>query len=157
MDAAGTSTAGNVVSLDDYRHARLEQDDPKVQNTSAMRLVVVEWRIRPDREAEFLDYWSQREVVPERDGLIGEFLSRVDLSMPTPWITWALDPRCTTFINVGLWSSGEAFREQIGYAINDARPLQPFEAERRRRIVLAPERWRAGGTHLPQSEHPFVS
>ena len=157
MEAAGISTPGNVVSLDAYRRARDEQDDASTQTTSAMRLVIVEWRIRSDREDEFLDYWSRREVVPERDGLIGEFLSRVDLSMPTPWITWALDPTCTTFINVGLWSSGDAFREQIGYTIDDTRPMQPFEAERRRRIVLAPERWRAGGTHLPQSEHPFVS
>ena len=156
MKAAETPD-GRVVSLDAYRRRQQAEPAPMVQTTSTMRLVVVEWRIKPDHEAEFLDYWSQREVVPERHGLIGEFLSQVDLSMPSPWITWALDPDCTTYINVGLWSSGAAFREQIGYMINDAQPMQPFEAERRRRIVLAPERWRAGGTDLPQSEHPSVS
>ena len=48
------------------------------QNTTAMRIVLIEWRIKKGEEEQFLEYWSKRVPVPDRSGLIGEFLSRVE-------------------------------------------------------------------------------
>lgn len=151
-----TSQQSNVIPFAEPRKRRPRRAEADVQATADMRIVLVEWRIKPGREAEFLDYWSRREVVPERDGLIGEFLSRVDPTYGSPWVTWSLDPRWTTFVNVGLWRNGDEFHDQIGYKIVDARPSMSFEAERRRRILVAPERWRCGGTPLPVSAHAQV-
>jgi heme-degrading monooxygenase HmoA len=125
--------------------------------TAAMRIVLVEWRIRKGHEDEFLDYWSSRATVRDRTGLIGEFLSCVEDPNEYPWMIWELDERWTTFVNVGLWRQGADFQEQIGRFIDDTRPLMTFEAERRRRVFVAPERWRMGGTVLPASEHMHVN
>ena len=118
-------------------------------DTTAMRIVLVEWRIRKGEEEQFLEYWSKRVIVQDRSGLIGEFLSRVESRQQYPWITWELDERWTTFVNVGLWREASDFEEQIGRYMNEARPPMAFEAERRRRVLVAPERWRMGGTGLP--------
>ena len=157
MIAANQCRASNVIPFRRPLATRDRGADNAVQATSDMRIVLVEWRIRPGREKEFLDYWSRREVVPERDGLIGEFLNRVDTASQSPWVTWPLDPRWTTFVNVGLWRNAEDFHEQIGYKINDETLALPFEAERRRRIFVAPERWRSGNAALPLSDHAQVS
>jgi hypothetical protein len=127
------------------------------QATAAMRIILVEWRIRKDHEDEFLEYWSSRATVADRSGLIGEFLSRVESRNEYPWIVWELDERWTTFVNVGLWREGAEFQQQVGRFIDDARPPMAFEAERRRRVLVAPERWRTGGTALPVSEHQLVN
>lgn len=127
------------------------------QATAAMRIVLVEWRIKKDREDEFLEYWSTRATVQDRSGLIGEFLSRVESRDEYPWMAWDLDERWSTFVNVGLWREGADFQEQIGRFLDTARPAMAFEAERRRRVLVAPERWRTGGTALPVSEHQLVN
>src|SRR3954462_12943015 len=44
------------------------------------------------------------------------------------------------------------FEGQIGKFIDNSRPPQDFEAERRTRVFLAPERWRIGATALPGSD-----
>jgi hypothetical protein len=116
------------------------------------RIVVVEWKIKKGREAEFLDYWSTRSTIPDRSGLIGEFLSGVEDRDRFPWINWTLDDRWTTFYNVGLWRDSADFEGQIGKFIDNSRPPQDFEAERRTRVFLAPERWRIGATALPGSD-----
>ena len=129
---------------------------PAAQATAAMRIVLVEWRIEKGREDEFLEYWSGRATVPDRSGLIGEFLSRVEDRAEYPWMVWELDEHWTTFVNVGLWREGADFQEQIGRFIDDTRPAMAFEAAQRRRVFVAPERWRTGGTALPVSEHNHV-
>ena len=43
-----------------------------------LRIVVVHWKIKPGREAEFLDYWSTRSVVGDRSGLVSDYLSSVE-------------------------------------------------------------------------------
>jgi len=126
------------------------------QNTTAMRIVLIEWRIKKGEEEQFLEYWSKRVPVPDRSGLIGEFLSRVECQEQYPWITWELDERWTTFVNVGLWRGASDFEEQIGRYIDDTRPPMVFEAARRRRVLVAPERWRMGGTGLSISAHEQV-
>jgi hypothetical protein len=129
---------------------------PAAQATAAMRIVLVEWRIRKGHEDEFLEYWSRRATVPDRSGLIGEFLSRVEDQNEFPWMTWELDERWTTFVNVGLWRQGADFEKQVGRFIDKSRPPMEFEAESRRGVFVAPERWRTGGTALPASEHNRV-
>lgn len=120
------------------------------------RIVLVEWRIKKGREQEFLDYWSTRATVADRSGLVGEFLSRVEDRTQFPWMVWNLDPRWTTYVNVGIWRSGADFQEQIGRFIDNSRPPLAFEAQRRRRVLVAPERWRTGATPLPFFSHPDV-
>ena len=126
------------------------------QDATAMRIVLIEWRIRKGQEEQFLEYWSTRAVVQDRSGLIGEFLSRVESQQQYPWITWEVDERWTTFVNVGLWREASNFEEQIGRYMEDTRPPMAFEAARRRRVMLAPERWRTGGTNLPNVSHDLV-
>jgi hypothetical protein len=121
-----------------------------------MRIVLIEWRIRKGQEEQFLEYWSKRAVVQDRSGLIAEFLSRVESPQQYPWITWELDECWTTFVNVGLWREASDFEEQIGRYMDDTRPPLAFEAERRRRVLVAPERWRTGGTNLPNVSHDLV-
>jgi hypothetical protein len=121
-------------------------------NPFRTRIVVVEWKIKKGREAEFLDYWSTRSTIPDRSGLIGEFLSGVEDRDRFPWINWSLDDRWTTFYNVGLWRDSLDFEGQVGRFIDNSRPPQDFEAARRTRVFLAPERWRVGATALPVSD-----
>lgn len=125
-------------------------------DASAMRIILVEWRIKKGMETEFLEYWSTRSTIPNRSGLVGEFLSRVESTDAYPWMVWSLDDRWTTFVNVGFWRAGEDFQDQVGRFIDNSRPPLPFEADRRRRVLVAPERWRVGGTPLPLNDHQGV-
>ncbi len=125
--------------------------------TAPLRIVVVHWKIKPGHEAEFLDYWGTRSVVEDRSGLVGEYLSSIESRERAPWITWqTLNPAYTSYFNVGIWRDVEAFQSQIGRFIDNSRPPLPFEAERRERIFLVPERWRAGRTPLPTVDPPGV-
>jgi hypothetical protein len=126
------------------------------QEQTSTRIVLVEWRIKKGREAEFLEYWSKRSTIPDRSGLVGEFLSRVDDQKQFPWMVWNLDRRWTTYVNVGFWRSGADFQEQIGRFIDNSKPPQAFEAQKRRRVLVAPERWRIGASPLLLSDHPSV-
>jgi hypothetical protein len=126
------------------------------QDTTATRIILVEWRIKKGREAEFLEYWSTRATIEDRTGLVGEFLSRVEDQNQFPWMVWNLDPAWTTFVNVGFWRNGADFQQQIGRFIDNSRPPLAFEADKRRRVLVAPERWRIGATPLISSDHPGV-
>ena len=111
------------------------------------RIVVVEWKIKPGQECDFLNYWATRSTVPDRSGLVAEFLSEVDQK---PWIRWTLEDNATTYYNVGIWKTGDAFQDQIGKFIDNNRPPLGFEAAKRGRIFLAPERWRIGQALMPR-------
>ena len=126
------------------------------RDTASARIVLVEWRIKKGREAEFLKYWSTRATIEDRSGLVGEFLSKVEDQKQFPWMVWNLDRRWTTFVNVGFWREGADFQQQIGRFIDNKRPPLAFEAQRRRRVFLAPERWRVGATPLFMTDHPSV-
>jgi hypothetical protein len=124
--------------------------------TTTTRIVAVEWRIKKGWENEFLEYWSTRSTIPDRSGLVGEFLNRVESHEQYPWMVWELNEGWTTFINIGIWREGADFQQQIGRFIDNSRPPLAFEADRRRRIFLAPERWRIGHTSLLKEDHPTV-
>jgi hypothetical protein len=113
------------------------------------RIVVVEWKISKGRECDFLNYWSTRSTIPNRAGLIGEFLSEVDAR---PWVNWTLGENWTTYYNVGIWRDAADFDDQIGKHIDNSRPPLEFEAAKRQRVFLAPERWRIGATALPAGD-----
>ena len=137
---------------------RPDVDGPSsCSNVSEMRIVLVEWRIAKGQESLFLDYWSRRETIDDRSGLIGEFLSRVEDRAQFPWMTCELSSDWTCFVNVGLWRDADAFQAEIGWRLDDKRPKMSFEHERRRRTFLGPERWRFGGTAMPMAEHELVS
>lgn len=122
-----------------------------------VRIVVVHWKIKPGREREFLEYWSQRSVVADRSGLVGEFLNSVEDQAHFPWINMqSVRGNYTSYFNVGIWRDEGAFEDQIGKFINNARPPLPFEAARRERVFLEPQRWRIGGTPLGLPDRPDV-
>jgi hypothetical protein len=129
--------------------------EPDLHSTS-MRIIVVEWRIKRGREEEFRNYWSTQATVADRSGLISEFLSVVENREQFPWMVWELDPRWTTYINVGIWRRGADYQQQIGRFIDRSKPPLDFEAQPRRRVFLAPERWRAGATPFAPVDHPAV-
>jgi len=135
---------------------RAHQPAAAEQEQTATRIVMVEWRIKKGREDEFLEYWSSQATIADRSGLIGEFLSRVEDEKQYPWMVWDLDPTWTTFVNVGFWRNGDDFQQQIGRFINNEKPPLAFEAQKRRRVFVAPERWRIGATPLVTSDHPRV-
>lgn len=122
-----------------------------------LRIVVVHWKIKLGKEAEFLDYWSTRSVIGDRSGLVGEYLSSVADRDRVPWITWqSLSSGYTSYFNVGLWRDLDAFQNQIGRYIDNSRPPLPFEAERRERVFLIPEAWRVGRGALLTIDPPGV-
>lgn len=119
---------------------------------AAIRVVLVEWKIRKGREAEFLKYWDTRSTIPDRAGLIGEFLAGPESREQWPFLRWVTPterPDVAVFYNIGLWRDAPSFQEQVGRFIDPDRAPLDFEAEPRARIVLAPQRWRAGRTPLP--------
>ena len=132
------------------------RDYVSTPNADEMLIVVVAWSIVRGREDEFLSYWSQRETITDRAGLIGEFLNRVRGDDEMPCATWRCSPDCSTFLNVGIWRSCAAFEDQLGAKIRGGKGPQPFEYEPRRRLFLGPERWRLGGSLLPIREHAAV-
>ncbi len=127
------------------------------EGATPVRLVVVHWKIKQGQEQEFLDYWAQRSPVADRSGLVGEFLSSVEDRDRFPWINMqAVNASYTSFFNIGIWKNAAAFEGQIGKFIDNSRPSLPFEAERRERVFLQPERWRIGGSVLSLSDQPGV-
>ena len=92
-----------------YRHDQTRYSDQEDLDSLSesrvvadMRIVLVEWRIIKGQENLFMDYWSRREVIDDRSGLIGEFLSRVEDRATLSWITCEFSPDWTCFVNVGL-------------------------------------------------------
>ena len=153
--AAPLLAAALVLGLPFPQATALERTCPAitpVQEATSMRIAFVEWRIKKGREEEVLEYWATRATVADGSALIGEFLTRVESRKQCPWIVWNLDERWTTYYNVGLWRQRTDFQEQIGRFIDPSRPPLPFEARRRRRVFLAPERWRLRCTGLPLSD-----
>jgi hypothetical protein len=134
----------------------LNQATASAENPTSIRIILVEWRIKKGRENEFLEYWSTRSTVPDRAGLIAEFLNRVESREQFPWIRWDFDEGWTTFVTTGFWREAADFQQNFGRFIDDTKPPMEFEAQRRRRVFLAPERWRIGGSSLPSSDHSNV-
>ena len=118
-----------------------------------MVIVLIKWMIKPKKKAikAFLHHWKTKALVQDRRGLVGEFLSEVELEKYT---TWDLRDGSTRregklFVNVGIWANRDEFEEQIAKYFNDDKPIESFELERRVRTVLKPVGWRMGDASLP--------
>ena len=92
------------------------------------RIVVVEWKIKKGHEQEFLDYWATKSTIPDRSGLIAEFMSGEESREQFPWINWAAAESgdFTTFYNIGIWRKADDFMGQIGKYIDNKRPPMAF-------------------------------
>lgn len=130
--------------------------------TDTMLIALIEWRIKPDEEsiAAFRNHWGTRNTIEDRSGLIAEFLSETANVSRFPYITWFLDANSSgdykSYVTVGLWTSEDAFADQVARHFNDNRPLLPFEKYRRRRVVVNPVDWRIGNGHVPPGDSPGV-
>ena len=86
-------------------------------NPFRTRIVVVEWKIKKGREAEFLDYWSTRSTIPDRSGLIGEFLSGVRIGTAFRGST---GPSMTVGPPSTMWACGEIAPTSRGRSENSS-------------------------------------
>ncbi len=117
-----------------------------------MIIVLIHWKIRPDMEPEFQEFWGKEAKIDDRSGLVGEYLCSVETAQVFPFITWPLipDSNCyTPFINVAIWKDDNAFEDQVGKYMKDNEPPKDFEFSRRERTVLRPINWRVGENKLP--------
>ncbi|MDE0008940.1 MAG: hypothetical protein OXS50_11740, partial [Gammaproteobacteria bacterium] len=109
---------------------------------------------------DFREFWAQEAQVQDRLGLIAEFLSEVGSKEDYPYITWTLDDQAAEpsqmYVNVGIWTDPDAFRDQIARYFNDDGPIRDFEAARRVRTVLMPKWWRIGDASLPAADSTGV-
>ena len=123
------------------------------------RIVVVEWKIKKGQEQEFREYWAKKSTIPDRSGLIAEFLSGEEDRGRFPWINWAAtkSDEYTVFYNVGIWRRADDFMGQIGKYIDNNRPPMAFEAGRRSRVFLQPLEWRIGQSQLPAKDAEGVN
>ena len=84
-------------------------------------IVLIHWKIKKGSEPEFERKWKTEFTVKNRDGLIGEFLSRVERRDANyPYITWPIacdnlahEEQCTHYINVGIWNSHARFSRKL--------------------------------------------
>jgi hypothetical protein len=124
---------------------------------STLSIVLIHWKIRKGREQDFEELWKAVLTFKNRDGLIGEFLSKVERRDAIyPYVTWPIacanlanEEMCTHYINVGLWSSHARFFEEIGKNMNDDQSIKDYEIERRRRVAVTPVEWRIGAALIP--------
>jgi hypothetical protein len=128
-----------------------------------MIIVLINWRIVPEKEASFVEFWRSTLKLEGAEGLIGEFLSKVEKESFYEKVTWGMEPSeqeadksfwnalsYVSFVNVGLWASLEQFDFAVGKLMNtDPRAMNEFEAAPRRRAVLTPAAWRMGSSAIP--------
>lgn len=121
-----------------------------------MHLVLIHWKIIRTEQAiqDFLQYWSEVLTIPNRSGLVAEFLSAPMKPGETGLFHNSValhdTPEYYSFINVGLWANVSAFQEQIDqpYRKRGLAKL-PFEYEKCQGILLHPLQWRIGAAGLP--------
>jgi hypothetical protein len=118
--------------------------------SAPVSIVLVHWKIKKERAIEFEQKWKTVFTIKNREGLIGEFLSKVEKRTEKyPYITWPIacenlahEENCIHYINVALWSPHERFFEEVGHNMKDDKEISGFEIERRRRVAVTPTEWR---------------
>ena len=123
-----------------------------------MVIVIIHWRIKPTAQAEsdFFNFWTETAIIEDKSNLAGEFLSQ---PIPADRFKFIVDDYsqghsladCRHFINIGIWKDWHSFSGQVGKFMDDEKPLQDFEAERRTRSVLEPKQFRIGAWELPSA------
>jgi len=120
-------------------------------------IVLIHWKIKKECVPDFEQKWKTVFTIPNRDGLIAEFLSKVESrDEKHPYVTWPItcenlahEENCVHYINVALWNSHDRFFEEIGRNMNDDSPIKDYEIERRRRVAVTPTEWRVADGKLP--------
>ena len=126
-----------------------------------MVVILIRWYIKNEKVDEFVSYWENIMKVDKGKGLFRETLCKVNPKIEDPkFHTFNLDnPFYTTFINVGMWESVEAFDTAVSApyikpAIIDGGEkylhITQFEFKIRERIVL--EEVSSRGIDLPQAK-----
>ncbi len=115
-----------------------------------MIIVLVHWLIKKGSEEQFITAWRKMSI-SQYSGLYRELLTTVEyISTDPKFNTFSLsDPNYTTFINIGMWESLEAFDESVdkyipktkSYKAEDGRKktiilLEEYEFKLRERVVL---------------------
>lgn len=115
-----------------------------------MVIILVHWQIKKGFEEQFVAAWRKMSI-GQKSGLYREVLTSVEQNLTDPkFNTYSIsDPNYTTFINIGMWKSLEAFDEAIGkyvqkptsYEAEDGRKkititLEEYEFKLRERVVL---------------------
>ena len=135
-----------------------------------MIIVLINWRVIPKKEQDFIKFWSSELKLDNASGLVGEFLSRVEDAEFFEKITWKMEPSelendrsfwkseaYVSFVNVGIWDTLLDFEHAVGPKMNsDPKFMNEYEAAPRRRSVLSPEAWRLGASALPNASSPGV-
>lgn len=127
-----------------------------------MIIVLINWRILPSKENEFLDNWKTKLRLQGASGLIGEFLSRIEDTQFADAVTWEMEAddrddrkvwrsdNYISYVNVGLWERYQDFHDAVAKNMSAGRTLgRDFEAAPRRRAVLTALHWRRGSAELP--------
>jgi hypothetical protein len=123
-------------------------------------IVLIHWKIKKELAADFEQSWKTVFTVKNREGLIGEFLSKIERRDQTyPYITWPIicenpdhEENCVHYINVALWNSHQRFFDEVGSYMKDDKPICEFEIERRRRVSVTPTEWRVSTGRLPAED-----
>ena len=114
-----------------------------------MVVILVHWLIKTGMEDAFQSRWKQMSVRAD-SGLYREILTKIDVGPANPkFHTFSLgDPFYSTFINIGMWESVDAFDLAVGKYIPEAQiverqgrqkltiELEEFEFKLRERVIL---------------------
>jgi hypothetical protein len=114
-----------------------------------MVIILVHWLIKKDKEQQFKERWEQMGV-EDKPGFYREILTELDKEPANPkFHTFSLgDPFYSTYINIGMWESVEAFDAAVRKSIPEATvveeddrlkysiTLENFEFKLRERVVL---------------------
>jgi hypothetical protein len=125
-----------------------------------MVIVEILWHVRKGAEAAFLEAWRSKFLVKDRTHLFGEFLSKPDDSVEDIYKSWRLErfnepsEGVTPYVNVAIWSSFDAFRQEIGPKVPTPGAAKADWEVHRYRVVLKPVAWRIGGWQPPGDNSP---
>lgn len=127
-----------------------------------MVVILVHWLITKGMEYKFESRWKQM-TIDKASGLYREILTKIHERASNPrFHTFSIgDPFYSTFINIGMWESVEAFDRAVGKYIPEAAiiekdgrqkytiELEEFEFKLRERVILEVVSDRGG--QLPQA------
>ena len=120
-----------------------------------MIIVMIHWKIVPDRVDEFLEFWRKEALINDRRGLVGEFLTEAHSTAEFEWITWQLtgcEGEYRSYVNIGYWDNAKEFYKQVGKYFETSTGKRDFEYQPRIRTVLKPKCWRMGDSSLPKHD-----
>ena len=105
-----------------------------------MVIILIHWLIKKGFEEQFMSAWRKMSV-RQNSGLYREMLTAVEPTVTdAKFNTFSItSPNYTTFINIGMWESLEAFDEAVGKYIPEAETHE--EANGSRRVTISLEEY----------------